>query len=191
MAVVMKKILFCTLALLMFAFSAAELWAVQIAGVDFRDTENAGAEALGFRGAGILEWLIFDVYVVALYMPSHVPSRDVLHDVPKKLVFHYLSNMKAEQFKESGEPLLARNASYEEIATIRDRIDTINALYRDVSKGERYSLTYVPGKGTELALNGEVLGTIEGYDFASVYFRIWLGTEPVDEKLKENLLNLR
>ena len=56
----MKKILLYTLILLMFVLSTGELSAVQIAGVDFRDTESAGEEDLEFRGAGILEWLIFD-----------------------------------------------------------------------------------------------------------------------------------
>ena len=37
--------------------------------------------------------------------------------------------------------------------SLRDRIERINALYADVEPGDRYSLTYAPGVGTELALN--------------------------------------
>lgn len=45
---------------------------------------------------------------------------------------------------------------------------------------DRYSLTYMPGVGTELALNDNPLGVIDGADFAAAYFRIWLGDHPID-----------
>jgi hypothetical protein len=46
----------------------------------------------------------------------------------------------------------------------------------------------VPGAGTELALNGNRLGVVEGADFAAAYFRIWLGDSPVDTRLRDQLL---
>ena len=163
--------------------------AAQINGVYFRDSVTIDNKVLQIRGAGMLKWLFFKVYVAALYLPPDVPSLYVLEDVPKKMEFHYLSDMKAEQFTESGEPLLLKNTSDDELAQVRVKIDAINNMYKDVKKGERYSLTYIPGKGTELALNTEVLGRIEGYDFAAVYYRIWLGDNPVDNDLKDMLLN--
>ena len=44
-------------------------------------------------------------------------------------------------------------------------------------------------KGLELALNEEVLGLIEGADFAKAYFSIWLGQYPLNSKFKEQLLS--
>jgi hypothetical protein len=60
-----------------------------------------------------------------------------------------------------------------------------------VEPGDRYTLTYAPGWGTELALNGEPLGRIAGPDFASAVFSIWLGDEPMDKPLKRRLLTPR
>jgi acyl-CoA synthetase (AMP-forming)/AMP-acid ligase II len=77
------------------------------------------------------------------------------------------------------------------LARIQSRIERINAAYRDVKPGDRYSLTYLPGRGTELALNGKPLIVIEGADFAAAYFGIWLGREPIDENLKRDLLKGR
>jgi hypothetical protein len=184
----LKRLLYILLTVLLL-FNAAALSAAQINGIYFYDSVTVDNNVLYIRGAGLLKWLFFKVYVAALYLPPDVPSRRVLEDVPKKMEFHYLSDMKAEQFVESGEPLLMKNASSDELAKIRAGIDRINGLYRDVDRGERYSLTYIPGKGTELALNRELLGRIEGYDFAAVYYRIWLGDNPVDDKLKDMLLN--
>lgn len=71
-----------------------------------------------------------------------------------------------------------------------NRIDKHNALYRDVQPKDRYSLTYLPGKGTELALNGEPLGTIEGADFARALYAMWLGDKPMNASFKRQLLDL-
>jgi hypothetical protein len=57
-----------------------------------------------------------------------------------------------------------------------------------VEPGDRYALTYIPGMGTELSLNGEAKGTIQGADFAAAIFSIWLGTKPIDKGLKRQLL---
>jgi hypothetical protein len=54
--------------------------------------------------------------------------------------FHYFSDMKAEQFAESGEHLLLRNVSAEELKRISIKLNEINAMYRDVKKGDSYSL---------------------------------------------------
>jgi len=39
-----------------------------------------------------------------------------------------------------------------------------------------------------LALNGRALGSVEGADFASALFSIWLGKHPFDASLKQQLL---
>ena len=64
-------------------------------------------------------------------------------------------------------------------------------MYEDVKPGDRYSLTYIPGKGTELALNGEPKGIVEGSEFAAALFSIWLGKKPIDESFKKQILDLK
>ena len=182
------KFILSTLVSAFLIVDAGGLSAAMIKGVYFQDALTVDKQVLEMRGAGVLRWFFFKVYVATLYLPPDVPSQNVLDDVPKKMVFHYLSDMNAEQFGESGEHLLLRNVSTEEFRSVKPKLNEINKMYRDVKKGERYSLTYVPGKGTELALNGEVLGLIEGYDFAAIYYRIWLGDNPVDNNLKRMLL---
>ena len=69
-----------------------------------------------------------------------------------------------------------------------DRLAKLNRAYVDVKPGDRYTLTYVPGKGTTLRLNGNPLVTVEGADFATAYFRIWLGEDPISPQLRDLLL---
>ena len=68
------------------------------------------------------------------------------------------------------------------------RIDALHRAYRDVRPDDRYSLTYLPDVGTELRLNNELLASIPGNDFAEAYFGIWLGNQPLDEGLRDELL---
>lgn len=63
------------------------------------------------------------------------------------------------------------------------------ARYEDVKPGDRYALTYIPGRGTELSLNGLRKGVISGADFGRAYYRIWLGEHPIDASLRDQLLS--
>ncbi len=45
-----------------------------------------------------------------------------------------------------------------------------------------------PETGTELAISGSRLGSIDEADVASVYFRIWFGDSPVDTRRRDQLL---
>lgn len=157
--------------------------------VDFDESVSVGGTTLPLRNVALLRYLrVIRAYVAALYLPEGLPSSDALADVPKRLELSYLVSIKGSDFGKGAAPVLERNLGPEQLAGLRARIDRINAVYRDVRPGDRYSLTYQPGRGTELALNGTPLATIEGADFAAAYFGIWLGREPIDEKLKRDLL---
>ena len=73
----------------------------------------------------------------------------------------------------------------------RLELEEFNTFYQDVQPGDRYALTYRPGSGTELSLNGTPLGLIAGDDFAAAVFAIWLGTDPIDTDFRDALLGVR
>ena len=83
---------------------------------------------------------------------------------------------------------MLRNVDPKTFQRLRSQIDHHNSLYEDVQPGDRYSLTYIPGTGTELALNGEPMGIIEGADFATAVFSIWLGRKPICKSFKKQIL---
>jgi hypothetical protein len=166
--------------------------ALTVENITFADSTTIGGKPVPLRNAALLRYLKFiKAYVAALYLPEGVKAEDVLSDVPKRLEISYLVSIKGPDFDKGAAPVLERNQSPAELAKIQGRIDRINAAYKDVTSGDRYSLTYLPGRGTELALNGTPLIVIEGADFAAAYFGIWLGREPIDEKLKRDLLKGR
>lgn len=166
--------------------------ALTVENIPFADSTAIGGKPVPLRNAALLRYLKFiKAYVAALYLPEGVKAEDALSDVPKRLEISYLVAIKGPDFGKGAAPTLERNQPPAELAKLQGRIDRINAAYKDVKAGDRYSLTYLPGRGTELALNGSPLIVIEGADFAAAYFGIWLGREPIDEKLKRDLLKGR
>jgi hypothetical protein len=163
--------------------------ATELEGVRFPDQYRSGDVTMALRCVGLLRYKLFiKAYVAALYLGDGTTAGDVLADVPKRLELSYFWSIGAADFGRAGDQILARNVDAETLAALRPRLDRINALYRDVSPGDRYSLTYIPGFGTELALNGNRIGVIEGPDFGAAYFRIWLGDDPIDARLRDQLL---
>lgn len=155
---------------------------------DFPDVLNVDGQDLKQAGAGgLYKWFIKGCDM-ALYVPVGTRRQDVLKDVPKCLEFFYYHNIRADQFAYAAWHTLERNWKKETLDTNKSAIDKLHGIYRDVSKGDTYRLLYIPGAGTKLFLNGKLLGTVEGNDFARIYYSVWLGKEPISEKLKEHLL---
>lgn len=185
---VKKILLYVALSL---TLQTINLQAAEIKGVVFDDSFRQGDIVLPLRGTGLLKYLVFiDAYVAAFYLQKNVPSHKALEDVPKRLEIQYFHKIKAKDFAASTTKLISANQNPETVAKLRPKIEKINALYENVNPGDRYALTYIPGIGTELSLNGEAKGTIQGADFAAALFSIWLGSKPIDNKLKKQLLGM-
>lgn len=168
--------------------AASAVATVEIEDVPFPVEIRAGDRTLPLHGLGLLRYrVLFRGYVGALYLPAGVPARRTLEDVPKALELRYFWDIEGRFFGEAADELLAKSLPPERLAALRERLDRLHELYRDVEAGDRYRLTYVPDRGTTLAYNGEPLGTIPGADFASAYFGIWLGDQPLNESFRDQI----
>lgn len=140
-------------------------------------------------GATTFRWMsIIKVYDARLHLGAGEPPTKVFADIPIRLQLTYHRGFTAAEIIKGGDTLLARNVKAETLAALRERLELINRAYRDVREGDSYTLTYVPDKGTTLRLNGSPLVTIPGHDFATAYFRIWLGYDPISESMRDALL---
>lgn len=133
---------------------------------------------------------IFKVYVAAFYQTARQGPDDALSDQPRHLEISYLRDIAKDDFLDAAEDMLSKQHPPEKIEAIRPGIQQINGLYQDVRKGDRYSLTYRPGVGTELRFNGEIRGVIPGREFAHVYFSIWLGEQHPYRAFRDRLVGL-
>jgi hypothetical protein len=83
---------------------------------------------------------------------------------------------------------MARNVSVQELEAVAEDVKKINSWFKPVVENDCYSLTYFPGTGTRLALNGDILGTIPGPAFVKAYLTIWLGEESIGKGFTNELL---
>ena len=126
-----------------------------------------------------------------MFKKKLLQSSDVLEDVPKHLVLEYFHPIEGRKFGPATIKSLEKNIDTETLSRLMPRVEYHNSLYVDVKPGDRYSLTYLPGEGTTLKLNGVEQGTIEGADFAAAIFSIWLGPQPLDRSFKRSLLGMK
>jgi hypothetical protein len=175
-----------------FLIMASPVNGAQIEGVTFDNATVINGKTLPLRGVGLLRYMIFiKAYVGAFYLDKNISSDQVFSDVEKQLVLHYFYAISAEDFAEATSDIIAENVSPQQFVALRPHIDALNALYRDVEPGDRYTATYIPGVGTSLALNDNVLGTVPDAAFAKAFFSIWIGTNPIDDSFRDQLLGKR
>jgi hypothetical protein len=184
------SVITCVVWVLMFG-SLAQIKAAELEGIQFANRYPLQDTSLELRGSGLLRVMVFaKVYVAALYLPKDIDAKLALSDVPKRLEVEYLRSIAGEDFGPATLKKISENVDPQTYERLLPRIEYHNSLYQDVQPGDRYALTYIPAKGTELTLNGKPKGTVEGADFAAALFSIWLGPKPISESLKKELLDL-
>jgi Chalcone isomerase-like len=168
---------------------ASAVQSAEIEGVRFPEQLQMGEAQLQLRGTGLLRYRrVFKAYVAALYLDERAQADEVLGEVPRRIEIEYFWSIPAERFAQATVDGIARNVDAETFESLQAQIGSFNALYRDIEPGDRFALTYLPGRGTELAHNGTARGVVAGADFAAALFAIWLGENPLDEGLRRKLL---
>jgi hypothetical protein len=188
----MKNIILKTLTIAMVVAFAlpSGTYAQEIEGISFREKIIVDNKTLTLRGVGLLRYWGFKAYVGAFYLEEGAKIEDALADNAKRIEIEYLRPIDGEDFGPATNKVLSRNVDSKTFQRLRPRIDYHNSLYEDVQPGDRYSLTYIPGIGTELALNDKPKGIIEGADFGSAVHSMWLGPRPMSESFKKQILGL-
>lgn len=186
----MKQLTFTSLILFVMIIAFMPVQAAEVEGIRFSDDYVAEGRNLKLTGTGLLRYWGFKAYTGALYVEEGAMVDDVLSDKAKRIELEYYRAIKGKDFGPATDKSIAKNVDATTYERLRPRIDYHNSLYEDVQPGDRYSLTYIPGRGTELALNGEPKGIIEGADFAEAVFSIWLGPKPINDSFKKQILGL-
>ena len=178
------------LAVLVFVISSTfPLVASTLAGVTLPDTVQAGDRSLVLNGLGLRKKFVVKVYVAGLYLgqKSSDPGVILKTDAPKRIVMHFVRSVSKDQlvdaFAESFE-----NNTPDAKKTMKVEVDQFLGALAPVNDGDQMVLTYVPGTGTTLAINGKEHLTTAAPDFARVLFSVWLGPKPPNPDLKKGLL---
>lgn len=168
---------------------SSPLYSAEIEGVNFKDKVTLNGKNAPLLGVSLLRYMVFiKAYVGAFYLRQGVPSDNALGNVERRIVLHYFHEISAEDFADATTEMIQKNVSPDRFKALQPEIGQLNALYKDVKPGDRYTATYIPGIGTELALNGKPLGVVSGEEYAAAFFSIWIGKNPVDNGFRDGLL---
>lgn len=161
----------------------------ELKGVNLPDSVDVGGKVLTLNGMGVRTKLIFKVYVAGLYLET--ASKDdaaiVSGDQVKRVHMSMLRDLDKGKL---GEAIVAgfEKNSKEKMPALKERLDKLLGGLVDTKQGDQLVITYMPGRGTELAAPNGTKLLIEGKDFADAMFSVWLGPNPVDTDLKKGLL---
>lgn len=176
-------------AFLLTAWSPCSSTGAQIEGVTFRDEHRIGDTRLVLNNVTLVRYqIVIKAMVAGLYLGEKVKPAELFQDVPKRLELHYFWGLAGKDIVDASDKLLVKNLPAAKLTSLKDKIELMNSFYEDVKAGDRYTLTYIPGSGTELALNGKKKGVVPGADFAAAYFTIWFGKKPMDVAMRDELL---
>jgi len=169
--------------------SMFDLHAASLAGVTLPDTIQVGGTTLVLNGMGLRKKFVVKVYVAGLYLEqkSSDPDAIIKANAPKRIVMHFVhgvsKNQLADAFDES-----FNNNSPDAKKTMKADIDRLLGALEPLNEGDQMVLTYVPGTGTTLAINGKDKLTVATPAFGPVLFSVWLGPKPPNADLKKGLL---
>jgi hypothetical protein len=163
----------------------------KIAGVELAGSYQVAGKRLTLNGAGIRSKFFFKIYVGALYTgkTSNNATELIATQGPRSMQMTMLyKEVEAEKITGGWEEGFKANVTDTEFKRLEKRLKEFNALFPELHAGDSVHMDYAPDTGTELSINGKVLGTIQGEDFFSALLKVWIGDHPADDALKTGLL---
>jgi hypothetical protein len=185
-----KHVLTLVLGLLICSMPA---YAIEIEGIEIPETVSSADSktTLMLNGAGLREKFFIDIYIGALYLQAKTPdARAILSDDGPASVHMYIlhSEISKKKITDGWINGLDANLSNSELQAIQPQLDAFNNLFTVMTKGDVIRIEYTPEKGTEVRINNEWRGAVEGNDFFRALLKIWIGSQPVSKSLKQDML---
>jgi Chalcone isomerase-like len=165
------------------------VYARDVSGVSLPEAVSVNGRELNLNGTGIgKEKLLFDVYVIGLYLETRTSDAvaAIKADEGKRIVLTMLRDVSRERFVQAVEKCIVRNSA-PVMPTLRARLDGLEQALPALKKGEVVDFTYLPDSGTTMRGQGQEMA-IPGKDFADALFSAWLGPEPDSHALQHHLL---
>jgi hypothetical protein len=182
----MRRVALVSLAVLLVG---APVLAREVAGVTLAPTITIDGRSLALNGAGLRTRFFFKVYVIGLYLehPSTDAAAILAADETRRADLRLLRALPGPEIADAIGRAFEQNAGPAAPA-LHERLTRFEAMFPSVAVGDAITLTYAPGPGVTVAVNGRAVGVIPGKDFADVLFSVWIGAAPIDATLKQALL---
>jgi hypothetical protein len=153
---------------------------------------RVGETEISLRGMARLTWWGFNVYTSSFHAPdSVVDTNTALADVPRLLTIHYHRAINASDIAKASRVWVER-CPRNDLSVVGEPLERLYALYKSVSKDDRYRIRYVPGQGLSISLNDDPWSDpIPGAPVASAFYGIWLSEVCINATFRDRLLGRR
>ena len=173
---------------------ALPLRAATIAEQRFEDRIRLADADLVLNGVGLRAVAWLKGYAAGLYLPqkARTPAEVLAQKGPKRVQMKLMVDVDAIEFVKAIDKGMKRNHSPAEHAALLARIAqfdrTVQAIGR-LKKGDVVDLDWLPARGLQLSLTPRPRGEpVPGEDFYAGILKIFIGADPVDQRLKAGLL---
>ena len=154
-------------------------------------TVQVADETLILNGSGVRTATIFRVrvYVAALYLESKSADAQsiISSGDTKRLELHFVRSVSAASLRSMTLKAFCKLKDYPDL---ENRASEFCSHLVSVRKGDVLALT-THGDQLRLSINGDSRCMISGKDFCEAVMALYVGEQPIDEKLRKALLNAR
>lgn len=183
-----RRISLFAIAFILISFTSGDM---EIGGITMPDTLSAGNTSLTLNGAGIRTKFFLKLYVGGLYLQNKTTDADKVlsEDSPMAIRLHIISSMITSEKMEDATREGFENSLGSKLSSLSSEIEAfIDVFKAEIKDGDRFNMIYISGTGTEIYKNDKLSKTIKGLPFKNALFGIWLGKEPAQDSLKEDML---
>jgi hypothetical protein len=161
------------------SLAAVTASAATVAGVNLEDKVTVNNQTLVLNGAGLRKKFVVKVYVGGLYLPSKQSNAAtvIATDQTRRMVMHFLYSVSKSQMADAWSEGLEDNTP-KASPEVKTAFKTLESWMEDVPKGNRIVLTYVPGIGTTVEVNGKTKGVLPGKAVSDAILNTWIGPDP-------------
>lgn len=179
--------------------SASSAWAqaADTVGVHYQPTVKVEGVPLTLNGTGVSYRAVAKLYTVGLYVPQKTNKAEIVLSTngPKELRFVMLQGMRVDEIGKVITRGIEANSPRQEFFSLIPSIRTMGEQFsriRRLNANDTLSVEYVPKRGTVFYVNGQPAGLpIADANFFPAILRVWLGTNPTTQDLKDALLDHR
>jgi hypothetical protein len=150
-----------------------------LAGVTLEDKISVNGQNLVLNGLGLRKKFFIKVYVGGLYLQAKAstPAAILAADSPRRMVMSFLYSVSKDQMCDAWEEGLEANTPNTS-PEVKNAFKTLCSLMEPIPKGNRLVLTYIPGTGTMIEINGKMKGSLPGKATADAIVSTWIGPKP-------------
>ncbi len=140
------------------------------------------------QGQGTATYLWFSVYDAALYAPTPLsPSNALEPGTARALLLSYRHAISAADIRQASNQVLQRQLSPAALSALKPALAALESAMQSVQPGDTYTLIWQPPR-LSLRFNNRRVFSRDDAALARAYFGIWLGTAPLSDTLKAELL---